>query len=380
MNESLQKPRRSLRELGIELGTMGPGPDNGLTDVEGVRVGHTTLIEDHPAGDDADGVRVRTGVTAIWPNSGNIFADRVIGGSFVLNGAGELSGLVQVREWGVIETPILLTNTHAVGAVSSATVEYMTRRFPEVDSADDLMIPLVGECDDSFLNDIVARAVGRQHVFEALDAATTGPIEQGNVGGGTGMVSFDLKGGIGTASRVVPEGGTTFTLGVLVMNNCGRLEDLRVDGVPVGPAVADELREAPRRPNLHGSIIVVVGTDAPLMSHQLNRICKRAALGLGRVGSLASHGSGEIIVAFSTANQVPRRKQPRSFELQALSEAWMDPLYRATVECTEEAVLNSLCLAETMEGAGGRTIPAMPLDLVQELVGRRRPVEHPETS
>jgi D-aminopeptidase len=354
---------------------MDPGPTNGLTDVAGVRVGHSTLIEDRPCPEDDGEVSVRTGVTAIWPIPGDIFAQRVVGGSFVLNGAGELSGLVQVREWGVIETPILLTNTHAVGAVSYAAVEYMAERFAGVEEADDLVIPLVGECDDSFLNDIAVHPVGRRHVFEALDGATDGPVAEGNVGGGTGMVSFDLKGGIGTSSRVVPEGGKTFTLGVLVMNNCGRLQDLRVDGVPVGPALAEHLRDESRRPNLYGSIIVVVGTDAPLMSHQLDRISKRAGLGLGRVGSYAAHGSGEIIVAFSTANKVPRRKRPRTFELKALSEAWMDPLYRATVECTEEAVLNSLCLAETMQGVGGRTIPAMPLDLVETLVAQRRPVE-----
>lgn len=354
--------RRTLRELGFGVGRYPTGALNAITDVRGVRVGHATVIhEDGPA---------RTGVTAILPNQGNIFMERMVGGSFVLNGAGEVSGLMQVQEWGVIETPILLTNTHSMGMCSGALARQMSERYPSIGHTHDVLIPLVGECDDSYLNDIKGQHVSADHVRQAVSSAASGPVAQGNVGGGTGMVSFDLKGGIGTSSRIV-NAGEDYTLGVLVMSNVGRLEDLRIDGVDVGNRLLRRgFHPGSIRPNLYGSIIVVVATDAPLTTHQVNRLCKRAALGVGRAGSYAAHGSGEIVLGFSTANRIPREGAHAVKRFEALSDARMDNLYRGIIECTEEAMVNALCLAEPMQGIHGHEVKALPLEDVVDILSR----------
>ena len=364
--------RRRLRQLGITIGDFSAGPLNAITDVEGVAVGHKTLVDGDP--DEVGSEVVRTGVTAIIPSPGDLFMDRVIGGAFVLNGAGELSGLMQVLEWGLIETPILLTNTLSVGVVAQGAIQYLLERFPDIRNEHDVLIPLVGECDDSFLNDIAGPHVQIEHVYEALDNAKGGMVDEGSVGAGTGMVSFDLKGGVGTASRCVPEGSDEYTLGVLVLNNFGRIQDLRIDGAPVGRELAPWLSGLDKRQSLHGSIISVLATDAPLGTHQLNRLCKRVALGLGRTGSYAAHGSGEIILAFSTANVVPRSPAPRLLHFTQLSNQWMDPLYRAAIECTEEAVLNSLCMAEEMVGVDRHLVRALPLEKVAKIFKKYRDV------
>ena len=354
--------RARLRDLGITVGTCETGPFNAITDVEGVLVGHATA-----RGEGAHGP-ICTGVTAIRPNSVDIFTDRVVAGAHILNGAGELSGLIQVQEWGLIETPIMLTNTLSVGRVSQAVVRYMTDHHPSIGAEHDVIIPLVGECDDSFLNDIAGDHVTVEHVFEALDSATSGPVAEGAVGGGTGMVAFDLKGGIGTSSRKLPDAQGGYTLGVLVMANCGRLEDLRVDGIPVGRQLAAEGSHGDLREDIYGSIIAVLATDAPLTTHQIQRLCKRVALGIGRVGSYAAHGSGEIIMGFSTANLVPRQRDERLYHLTVLSDRWIDPLYRAAIECTEEAILNALCGAVTTQGRLGRQVQALDLDRLVEII------------
>ena len=373
MSDASEAPRRRLRDLGIHLGRFAPGPLNAITDVAGVAVGHATVIRGAGPLVQGEGP-VRTGVTAIRPNDGDVFMDRLVGGAFVLNGAGEISGLTQVKEWGLIETPILLTNTLAVGTASQGLVRYMTERYPEIGVEHDVVIPLVGECDDSFLNDIAGDHITTEHVYEALDSATGGPVQEGRVGGGTGMVSFDLKGGIGTSSRVLSEEQGGYTLGVLVQTNCGRLEDLRVDGVPVGPWIARRRDESwARRERIDGSIIAVLATDAPLNTHQLNRLCKRVALGIGRVGSYAAHGSGEIILGFSTANRVPRLRTVRTYQMTLLADGWLDPLYKAVMECTEEAILNALCMAVTTDGVDGRVVPALPYDALLEAWRRARP-------
>lgn len=345
-----------LRQLGIEIGHYPPGPHNAITDVRSVWVGHHSLV--HGEGAHA----VRTGVTAIRPNGGQVFDDRLVAGSFVLNGAGELSGLIQLAEWGLLETPILLTNTLSVGTAQTAAVQHMVAQHPGIGQEADVVIPVVGECDDSFLNDIAGGHVTLEHVHAALDGASGGPVQEGSVGGGTGMVAFDLKGGIGTSSRVLPpeEGG--YTLGVLVMSNVGRLEDLRIDGRPVGAAIARERPPGMRRPGLYGSIIAVLATDAPLSTHQINRVCKRVSLGIGRVGSYAAHGSGEIVVGFSTANKVPRGRAQRTYQMTLLADQHIDPLYRAAIECTEEAMLNAMCVAGAMTGRLGHRVDALPLD------------------
>lgn len=359
--------RVRARELGLPLGRYRPGKLNAITDVEGVLVGHSTVIRGSGKLVPGRGP-IRTGVTAILPGR-DVFEDRVVGGGFVLNGAGELSGLTQVMEWGLIETPILLTNTLSVGAVADATVKYLVESHPGIGAEADVPIPLVGECDDSWLNDVAGRHVKQHHVFEALRRASSGPVQEGNVGGGTGMITCDLKGGIGTASRKLPEKLGGYTLGVLVMSNFGHLRDLRVAGLPVGLWLEERMRGPRRRVN-YGSIIAVVATDAPLQTHQINRLCKRVALGIGRSGSYAAHGSGEIVLGFSTANRVPRFSRKMVYRIKVLLDTRMDPLYEAVMECTEEAILNALCMATDMEGVNGNFSPALPLDEVREFVAK----------
>jgi D-aminopeptidase len=368
--------RRRLRQLGFSLGRFPTGPENAITDVVGVRVGHTTLIW-------GDGPLVvgkgpvRTGVTAILPPD-PIFAERVLAGTFVLNGAGEVSGLTQVAEWGLLETPILLTSTMSVGKVSDATVKWMTRRFPGIGTDYDVIIPIVGECDDSWLNDAVGRHVRSEHVYRAIEQAGTGPVAEGSVGAGTGMVTCDFKAGIGTSSRrvAIPDPATaavrsaTYTLGVLVQSNFGVMRSLRIHGAPVGEILEPEFVAADKRVRNAGSIICVVATDAPLLSSQIIRLCKRAALGIGRVGSYAAHGSGEIVVGFSSANKVPRATSGMTHRLEILLDEACDGLYEAVVECTEEAIVNALCMADGMRGQSDHFAPALPLERLTEILGR----------
>ena len=365
--ETPAEPRVRARELGLGLGRFKPGKWNAITDVAGVRVGHSTIIRGEGKLRPGKGP-VRTGVTAIWPNMANVFEQRVVGGGFVLNGAGELSGMTQVMEWGLIETPILLTNTLSVGAASDAAVQYMLEQHPGIGDYHDVIIPLVGECDDSWLNDIAGRHVKQAAVTEALRTATDGPVLEGAVGGGTGMICCDFKGGIGTSSRKLPEVNGGYTIGVLVMSNFGKMHNLRFGGLPLGEFLEERYRNVPRRSQTYGSIIAVLATDAPLLQHQINRLCKRVALGIGRVGSFAAHGSGEIVVGFSTANTIPRETQKMVHRIKILLDQRLDPLYEATIEATEEAILNALCMAQDMEGVNGNFAPAIPLSLVREFV------------
>jgi D-aminopeptidase len=361
--------RCRARELGISLGRFKPGRWNAITDVAGVRVGHSTIIRG-PGGPLRVGKGpVRTGVTAILPNTTNVFEERVVGGGFVLNGAGEVSGMTQLLEWGLIETPIFLTNTLSVGAVSDAAVRWMIDRYPGIGDEHDVIIPLVGECDDSWLNDIAGRHVKAEHVSEALRTASDGPVPEGNVGGGTGMITCDFKAGIGTSSRKLPEALGGYTVGVLVMSNFGEMRQLRVGGLPVGEVLDARYRQVQRRTKSYGSIIAVIATDAPLITHQLHRLAKRAALGIGRVGSSAMHGSGEIVLAFSTANQVPRESRKMVYRIKILLDQRFDPLYEAVIEATEEAILNSMLASKTMTGRDGNTVYALDPDLLLEALG-----------
>lgn len=364
-----QHRRMRLRQMGIKIGRYHTGRYNAITDVPGVLVGHSTIVNGEGSLRVGKGP-VRTGVTAILPNGGNIFHDRVVGSGFILNGAGEVSGLTQLAEWGLIETPIMLTNTLSVGAVSEAVVRYMVERHPGIGVEHDVIIPVVGECDDSWLNDIGGRHVRSENVVEAITNAATGPVAEGNVGGGTGMVTCDLKGGIGTSSRRLPQQEGGYVVGVLVMSNFGTIRDLRLDGMPIGEVLAPEIEAAERRVDNYGSIIAVVATNAPLNTHQITRLCKRSALGIGRVGSYAGHESGEIIVGFSTANTVPRQTKKMLYKMKLLLDSAIDPLYRATIEATEEAIFNALCLAETMKGHSGHVARALPLDRLREIVRR----------
>jgi D-aminopeptidase len=373
----IPKKRPRLRGLGVGIGRFPTGRHNAITDVKGVRVGHTTI--NHGVG--ARGVvrgsgPARTGVTAILPND-NIYHDRVMAGAFVLNGAGELTGVTQLNEWGLLETPILLTNTLAVGRAHDACVEWMTGRYPELGDTSDVIIPVVGECDDSWLNDAAARHVRGEHCISALESATGGAILEGSVGGGTGMVCCGFKGGIGTSSRrVVSEAGHD-TLGVLVMTNFGYMRDLRVDGVAVGRMLEPEFDHLKQRTQSYGSIIVVLATDAPLLPQQLQRLCRRAALGIGRAGSHAEHGSGEIVVAFSTANKLPRETKRMTTRVEVLLDSALGHFYEAAVDATEEAIVNALCAADDMVGYDGRAAPSLPLRKVAALMARYRPGSPP---
>lgn len=340
-----------------------------------MKVGHTTLISGEGKLDKGKGP-VRTGVTCVMPGD-DIYRERLIGGTFVLNGAGEVSGLTQVAEWGLIETPILLTNTLSVGKVSDAAVKWMSKKHPGIGSEEDVILPVVGECDDSFLNDAVGRHIRSEHVYKAIETAAAGPVAEGSVGAGTGMITCDFKAGIGTASRTLKAEVGFYTIGVLVLTNFGVMTNLRIDGVPVGELLAPEFSRVARRTYNYGSIIVVIATDAPLLSSQLGRLCKRSALGIGRCGSYAAHGSGEIILAFSTANKVPRVAEGMTHRIESLLDRGTAPLYEAVIEATEEAILNALCMATDMTGQSGNFAPALPLDRVVEIMRRYRPTTPP---
>lgn len=341
----------------MRIGALGAGAANAITDVPGVAVGHVTVWRDEPGG---RGI-ARTGVTAILPGpAGGLFRAPVPAGTAVLNGAGELTGSLSVAEWGTIETPIYLTSTMAVGRVYDGAVAAAVAADPAVGS-EDVVIPVVGECDDSWLSDAAVVQLEADDAGRAVAAARGGPVAEGAVGAGTGMVCFDWKGGIGTASRVVPEAGAV--VGVLVLANFGSAPDLRVDGVPVGrrlpPPGEARSREA-------GSCIAVVATDAPLGSAQLTRLARRAGLGLARTGSVAHHGSGEIFLAFATTGRRSRAEAGRRDDSYA--DAALNPLFGAAVDATEEAVLNALWAAPDVAGRGGRVARGLPHDAVLALL------------
>jgi D-aminopeptidase len=359
--------RCRIRELGISIGRLPTGEHNGITDVPGVRVGEVSLIAGEGPLRPGHGP-VRTGVTAIWPHSGNPFAEKAPAASFVLNGFGKTIGLAQMTELGVLETPILLTNTLNVPRVADALVGYLIDRNPDLTSVN----PVVGECNDSYLNDIRGRHVRAEHVVRALDSATSGPVAEGAVGAGVGMSCYGFKGGIGTASRRIQASDLTFHLGALVLANFGAKRELRIDGVPVGVELDRADRQPDRRDGAAGSIMMIVATDAPLDSRQLGRISRRAALGLARTGSPAGHGSGDFVIAFSNGNTIPHRASDAILDLKALSETGtaINELFQATVEAVEEAILNALCQAETVVGRDGNVREALPLDRVVEILQR----------
>jgi D-aminopeptidase len=369
--------RKRLRDLGISIGRFPTGRWNAITDVAGVRVGHVTLVEGEGPLVPGKGP-VRTGVTAIVPRL-DMFHSRLVGAAYVLNGAGEVSGLTQLDEWGLLETPILLTNTLSIGVVSSSAAAWMVQRYPEIGVTADVVIPVVGECDDSWLNDSGGQHVEERDVLAVLDGAAEGPVAEGAVGGGTGMVCCDFKGGIGTSSRVVEIGSRRFTIGVLAMTNFGVMRDLRIDGLRIGEILDAEIGAgAPRRRFNQGSIICVLATDAPLVSEQVRRLCKRAALGVGRAGSHAEPASGEIMVGFSTANSIPRLSPGHEvYRLDVLLDSSVGEFYEATVDTTEEAIVNSLTMAEEMVGLDDHVAPALPLDRIADLFARHRQILRP---
>ncbi len=358
---SQKSPRKRFRDLGFVVGRFPTGQTNAITDVSGVQVGYATQTSG----------TARTGVTAIMPGQ-DVFHNRLPSGSFVLNGAGELMGITQLTEWGLIETPIFLTNTLNVGRVADSCIQWMSEKNPTLGDLHDVIVPVVGECDDSFLNDARHSPMQKEDVYSAIESAKSGLIAEGNVGGGTGMICCDFKAGTGTSSRKIRISTEEYTLGILVQSNFGVSRDLRMNGVPIGKLFNQEFPDSKmdRRVNNYGSIIVVIATDAPLLESQISRLCKRAALAIGRCGSYAAHGSGEIIFGFSTANRVPRESKQPATKMELLLNESMNPLYEATIEATEEAIYNSLCMAQDMLGFKDRKVIALPLDWLQEKLER----------
>jgi D-aminopeptidase len=372
------------RDLGIVIGRGRPGPANAITDVAGVRVGHATIVRGDGPLVVGEGP-VRTGVTMIVPHDGDVWTEPVFAGSHRLNGNGELTGLEWIREAGHLTGPIGITNTHSVGVVRDAIIRSAVRRLPFGTSY--WALPVVGETWDGLLNDIDGFHVQADHVDQALAAATGGTVGEGGVGGGTGMVCHEFKGGIGTASRVVDAASGGFTVGVLVQANYGRRDLLRVDGVPVGEAIPvadvaspyeavdddESVSETP--PAGSGSIIVVVATDAPLLPHQCERLAQRAGLGIARMGGTGAHSSGDLFLCFATGNRtLPKtsfRADPRvTVDIRALNDFAIGALFDATIESTEEAILNALVAAETMTGRDGITANRLPHDRLLETMAR----------
>jgi D-aminopeptidase len=359
-------PRPRTRDLGLQPGVLPPGAHNAITDVEGVRVGHRTLIR---------GEAVRTGVTAILPHGGNLFQNKVPAAVWVGNGFGKAAGFLQVRELGNLETPIVLTNTLAVGTVVEAVVGW-TLEQPGNEQVRSVNA-VVGETNDGFLNDIRSRPVTAADVRAALAAAVTGPVEEGSVGAGTGTMAFGWKGGIGTSSRVLPKDLGGWTVGALVQSNFGGV--LSLDGVPVGETLGrydfrDKIERDKIEPSSRGdgSCMIVLATDAPLSSRNLERLAARAVLGLARTGSYMSNGSGDFVIAFSTRNPVPFEAKQLTRTVEEVHNDAMSPLFLATVEAVEEAVYNSLLRATDVTGNQGHRGEAIPLGKLRELVSDRR--------
>lgn len=367
---SATRPR--ARDTGLKVGILPTGPLNAITDVAGVKVGHKTVIEEPD---------IHTGVTAILPHDGNLFREKVPGAVFIGNAFGKLAGSTQVNELGEIETPILLTATLNVPRVADALVEYMLGLPGNQDVQS--VNPLVGETNDSFLNDLRGRHVGRDDVFAAIKAASSGPVEEGSVGAGAGTVAFGFKGGIGTSSRKLPANLGGYTVGVLVQTNFGGV--LTIGGAPIGVELGqyylrDELQDAHSakssgtsiRDEAKGSVMIVVATDAPVDARNLKRLAARAMLGIGRTGSAGSNGSGDYVIAFSTAPELRIKMSlgaafAKPQTAKTISNEEMSPLFLATIEATEEAVYNSMFRATTVTGRG-HTVEALPIDKTVEIL------------
>ncbi len=337
----IMKKQKRIEDYGIETGELLKGRLNKITDVSGIKVGHCDIDTDES----------NTGVTVIIPSDDNIYTNKFIAASYVLNGFGKSLGLVQIDELGCMESIIALTNTLNVGLVHDAVVEYMIRAC-EADKVEiESVNPLVFECNDGYLNNIRLRAVKKEHVFKAINQAEL-DFEEGDVGAGKGMSCFQLKGGVGSASRIVPLGGHDFTVGILVLSNHGRLKDLTINGRNIGSKILEAIDMEDRTDK--GSIISIIATDIPLSSRQLKRICKRAGVGLARLGSYIGHESGEVMFAFSTANKIKSQPDQKIIDIKILSEENIDLVFRAVAECEEEAILNSMVTSNEAKGATGR--------------------------
>jgi D-aminopeptidase len=367
----MSRPR--ARDLGIVVGELPTGTHNAITDVAGVRVGHATLVEGQGPLEPGHGP-VRTGVTVVLPHGDNLFRSKVQAAVHTINGYGKPLGFEQVRELGVVESPIALTNTLNVGLVADALVEYSIRQNPDIGITTSNVNVVVGETNDGWLNDLQGRHVRAGHVWAAIESASSEGVQEGNVGAGTGTVCFGWKGGIGMSSRVIPADAGGWTVGALVQSNFGRARDLTICGVPVGRRVRPLRFDEPQRSEDKGSVMIVLATGAPLDARQLRRLCVRAAAGLAHVGSHYGHGSGDFVIAFSTANRIEHEPQSVTTTRTVLvdEEKVMSWLFPAVVECVEEAILDSLFCAETMVGRDNHTAYSLPIEDVVTLVLNHR--------
>lgn len=338
------------KKYNIKIGVLEKGRNNSITDVKGVKVGHVTLDEDH----------IKTGVTAILPHEGNIFKEKVVGAVYVINGFGKSIGLMQVEELGTIETPIILTNTLSVGTCTTALVKYMLKENEDIGNTTGTVNSIICECNDGWLNDIRGLHVKEEHVFQAIEKAGAF-CEEGPVGAGTGMQCFGLKGGIGTASRVIKLDGEEYTLGVLVLSNFGSIESLTIDGFKAGESISNIKKTADK-----GSIIIILATDIPLSARQLKRLCKRVPAGLARTGSYYGNGSGDVVFGFTTANKVPHYSKKAIRQVTIIHDNAIDIIFKAVVESTEEAVISSLLHGKTVLGQNNREVKGLT-DFIEEL-------------
>lgn len=385
--EALQHPetRPHVRDLGLKIGQYESGAWNAITDVPGVKVGHVTIHQGTGILRPGQGP-VRTGVTVIIPRD-DVWHHKVPAGAFVLNGTGEMTGLAWIAESGFLEYPIALTNTLNVPRVADGVISWMIQQYPDIGIRDDTLTPVVAECDDSRLNDIQGRHVSPEDVVQALEHAVNGPVQEGSVGAGTGMVSYQFKGGIGTASRVLPPERGSYRVGVLVNANHGRRYELTMAGVPIGRLYTNEEKNSakedittnpsiqskyfrPQKRQDSGSIIIIIATDAPLDARQLSRLSRRATIGLARTGSISHHGSGDFVLAFSTGNSIPHYPKDPTFVMTHLADTHLNPLFQATVEATEEAILNALLQATTVTGRDDRRFEAIAIEKLRSILAR----------
>ena len=361
------EPRKRLRDLGISIGRLPTGPNNAITDVDGVRVGHSTIISGEGELVVGQGP-IRTGVTVVWPHStGSVASDPVYAGYHQLNGNGEMTGIAWINESGLLTSAIAITNTGSVGVVRDALISYDRDRFT-YEREPDFHLPVVGETYDGWLSDINGHHVTAENLYEAADSAVGGPVVEGTVGGGTGMNCHEFKGGIGSSSRKLSDVQGGWTVGALVQANYGERFNLRVDGVPVGQEIGyDVVPGLRRKPAVDGSIIVILATDAPLLPDQCCRIARRATIGLARVGGNGNNGSGDLFLAFSTANRgMFDGDTTTPFGIRSLQPDALSPLFEAAADAVEEAILNALCMATTVVGRDGHTSHALPLDRLQD--------------
>lgn len=376
-SDAPKEERPRARDIGIETGIFKPGPFNAITDVKDVKVGQVTLIEGEGALVPGKGP-VRTGVTAILPHGGNLFNEKVPAAAFVLNAFGKSTGLQQVNELGNLEVPIVLTNTLNVPLVADAVIQWSLEKNPEIGIKTGTVNPVVGEVNDGTLNDIQGRHVTKEDVFQAINSAKSGPVEEGTVGAGTGSTCMSFKGGIGTSSRVLPEKLGGYTVGVLVQTNFGG--SLMINGAPVGREMGKYdfsqyfPYEIPPTHNLDGSCMVVVATDAPLDQRQLERVTKRVALGLARTGFYSSNGSGDFFIAFSTAQRVPQNTG-LTLDTTVVANDSMSSIFQATEEATEEAVINSILKATTVVGRDGNTREAIDIQKLESILHKYNAVD-----